>query len=315
MIVTAPEMVKYLTNKDDALKFTKASHDITSWTCPLCKYKFDEKISNVYKNIYQREHFVCPRCSTGKSYPNRLMSEVLNQLQIDYISEYTPEWTEGRRYDFYFVFNDTKYIIEMDGGFHNGNRMSELSFEEAKSIDDFKDDLALKNNIIVIRINCNYEGNDRLSYIQNNILKELSFLFDFSKVNFDECNKRANMSILTLFSEAWEKYKDVELVRKELHYTHDNTIRYLKLTEKYNMSSYVFAEDCKKRWDKHNNVILPQKLGTTVKCIETGEIFESMAQASKKYKGSVQGYFLKSNSKWAGTLPDGTKLHWEKLNK
>jgi very-short-patch-repair endonuclease len=315
MIITAPEMVEYLTNKEDALNFTMASRDITSWTCPLCKYKFDERIAKVHNNFRTRGHFVCPCCSAGRSYPNRLMSEVLNQLQIDYISEYNQEWTQGKRYDFYFVFNDTKYIIEMDGGFHKENTLSKQSIDEINATDKLKDKLALEHNITLIRIDCCYCNANRLAYIQNNILKKLSFLFDFSKVDFNECDKRANISTLKLFSEAWEKYKDVYLIEKELHYGRDRVIYYLKLTEKYNISSYCFKEDSKKRKDNFNKVIIPQICGYPVRCIETGEIFQSMKQASKKYNCCVKSCFKNKIKKWAGELPDGTKLHWEKLNK
>lgn len=49
-----------------------------------------------------------------------------------------------------------------------------------------------------------------------------------------------------------------------------------------------------------------------VRCIETGEIFETAGQAKKKYPGARNlSKVIKGTSSYAGTLPDGTKLHWE----
>jgi hypothetical protein len=51
-----------------------------------------------------------------------------------------------------------------------------------------------------------------------------------------------------------------------------------------------------------------------VLCNETGEIFEGYKIPKEKYGAHIAGYFNK-NSKYSGTLPDGTKLTWTKLNK
>lgn len=49
-----------------------------------------------------------------------------------------------------------------------------------------------------------------------------------------------------------------------------------------------------------------------VRCIETGEIFNSIIQANNKYPGaSALKNVIDGKRSYAGTLPDGTKLHWE----
>ena len=52
--------------------------------------------------------------------------------------------------------------------------------------------------------------------------------------------------------------------------------------------------------------------GIKVRCIETNEIFDTMEQGGKKYGCRVTSYF-QNNQEYCGKLPDGTKLHWEKI--
>lgn len=51
--------------------------------------------------------------------------------------------------------------------------------------------------------------------------------------------------------------------------------------------------------------------GKRVLCLETGEIFESCASASRKYHCGDLSPVLKGRRETAGSLTDGTKLHWK----
>ena len=51
------------------------------------------------------------------------------------------------------MVNSTKYIIEMDGGFHyKDNNMNGITFKQSKEIDNQKDKLAADRGINVIRV-------------------------------------------------------------------------------------------------------------------------------------------------------------------
>lgn len=56
-----------------------------------------------------------------------------------------------------------------------------------------------------------------------------------------------------------------------------------------------------------NSKVRPRR----VMCMETGEIFNTMTEAGKKYKTTKIGLVCSGNKKTAGKLPDGTKLHWK----
>lgn len=169
-----PELIKFLKNKDDAYKYTAHSNKTLDFVCDICGKDFNTTPQRFGYN------FPCG-CYSSDSYPNRLIKEIFNQLEIPYIRELRRchfAWCENYRYDLYFESNKSAYIIEMDGGMHEGKQLE---------VDKIKDDLAMANGIDVIRIDCNYpKVEHRLSYIKNNLLKSnLSTIIDLSKVDWD----------------------------------------------------------------------------------------------------------------------------------
>jgi len=121
---------------------------------------------------------------------------MLVQLEIDFETEYNPEWIKPRRYDFYIPSKNL--IIEMDGGWHTSdNLMSGQTKEESKTIDDYKDQIAREHGIEVIRVNCCYSTfNNRFEYIKQNILVGINKLFDLSNIDWNKCNEFANKNLV-----------------------------------------------------------------------------------------------------------------------
>ena len=312
---TDHEIKKYLHTKSDGDIYGCYSREKIDFECPICHTVFNKNIANVSHCLENNNYFPCPVCSSGKKYPNNFMFALLKELKIDFINEYKPEWSLGKLYDFYFVLNGHQYIIEMDGGFHNkDNNMTHISYEEIKSIDNLKDKLAKEHDIKIIRIDCDYKMGNRFKHIKESIIKNLSGILDLSHIDFESCDMKANKSKLLIFSESWEKYHDVAKVSEDVGYSRDCTIRYLKKTEKYKLSSFNYEEyrRSKKKYKnkRYNNG--NKKNSIKVRCIETNEIFDSIGQGELRYYCDIRRYF-RGKSKYAGKLPDGTKLHWEKV--
>ena len=95
------------------------------------------------------------------------MKTVLELLNEDYEYQYSPKWIKPKRYDFYI--KNKNLIIEVDGGLGHGNNktIDNKTPEETKAIDDYKDKMAEKNGINVIRINC---FKSEWNFIKNNIM-------------------------------------------------------------------------------------------------------------------------------------------------
>ena len=229
----APWLISYFQGGiDEAKLYTKNGGYKIYPICPDCKNIKNKKMRIC--DIYSRKSIGCT-CSDGIKYPNKFAFKILEELGVNFETEYSPNWIKPKAYDFYFKLNNKEYILEMDGGLGHGkkdNKMSGQTKEESKSIDDEKDRLAKLHNIEVIRIDCDYKNYDRFKYIKQNILddKGLNKLFDLSIIDWNKCEEFA---LSNRVKEACEyKYNNPDMSTTEigiLMNLHTKTIlKYLK---------------------------------------------------------------------------------------
>jgi len=178
---TAPFMVKFFQGGyDEAKQYTKGSTKKIYPICPDCGRVKNKEI--IISSIYKTHSIGCS-CSDGYSYPNKITFNMLEQLNINFIPEYSPDWIKLRKYDFYFEKDNIKYIVELDGMFHYiDNTRNGQTKEESRMIDDYKDDMADRHGIEMIRIDCR---KSEVDFIKNNIKDSiLNKLFDLSKIDW-----------------------------------------------------------------------------------------------------------------------------------
>lgn len=183
---THPNLVKYFVNIEDAYTYSVGSNTYIDVICNDCGHVRNIRLYDLYR--YGNS---CPKCGDGYSYPNKLMFNLLEQVNIDFKPEYSPEWCKYEYkkknkkgfYDFYFENNNIKYIVEMDGGFHTrDNNMNGVTKEESKEIDEFKENLAKEHGIKVIRIDCK---KSELEYIKNKIIhSKLNKILELNSVDW-----------------------------------------------------------------------------------------------------------------------------------
>lgn len=275
LYTTHPDLCNYLLDKNDGYKYSKSSKESVEWVCPQCNTHFKQIIADVVKC----NNISCPCCSDGISYPNKFIFILLNEFidEIDYLErEYSPEWcifnntnTRGK-YDIYFIYKGMKYIVEMDGGLHykeyNNNS---LSLAEIKERDKEKNNLALQNNITIVRINCDYDyPENRLEYIVNNIKKSiLSDIFDLTNVDFNEINKKCEKSIIIKSGELWNEGYNSKEIRELLNIGETTVASYLKRCANMGLITY----------DK--TLSFNRSVGTKVKYLPTGKVYDTVISA------------------------------------
>ena len=189
-------------NDDEFCKtHTHGSNDYIYPICIDCGNKKSKKMT--INKIYSRKSISCPKCGDGFKYPNKFMFNILQQLNEEFKTEYSPDWIKPKAYDFYIF--ELNCIIEMDGGWHTkDNKMSGQSSKQSKTIDNYKDKVASKYGIEVIRIDCDYPNIEtRFEYIRNNILNnvELNKLFNFSKINWIKCQEYLLSNLVKIASD------------------------------------------------------------------------------------------------------------------
>lgn len=233
---TNPELLKYFKNSEDAYKYHKGSKAKVIFKCPDCGFEKEISIMQVSKLGI----FSCPKCSDGISYPNKFSRNLLQQLPVKNVKyEYSPDWAKPYRYDNYFEFNNNKYILEMDGGFHYIKYYkSNLSLEETKHIDKFKDKLAKDHNITMIRINCFYSEKN---YIINNIKNSLlSNLFDLSKINWELCHINSIKNLVKEVCNFYNSHKNykVKQIANEFNLKAPTVSKYLYIGNDIGLCKY-----------------------------------------------------------------------------
>ena len=229
MWTTNPGMANMLYNKSIGYEISESSHQNLEFVCPRCGH---HKFISPYQ--LGKYGLACPVCSDGISYPNKFIIALLSQLNVDNLeSEYSPDWIGKLRYDTHFSYNDHEYIVEMDGGlghgFSNNESIREIGLS-GKELDDYKDQMALKHNITVIRIDCFYtKMEERFLYVKNSIQNsELNILFNLDYVDYDSCNQYATDSLSILAANLYDDGYSIREISKKLNISYDSIYKWLK---------------------------------------------------------------------------------------
>lgn len=304
-----PDLEKYMLDKQDAVRYGVHSEKKIWWKCPDCGQESEKVIANV-----SIRGFSCKACGDKVSYGERFVMALLDYLNVDYIVQYTPLWVDRSRYDFYVRIDKNEYMIEVDGSWHYiYNNMTGQSAEEIAAKDMYKEMIASVNGIKIIRVDYNYGNSDRYTYIENSVIEsELSSIFDISSIDFNLIHDKAKCSQTIIIAEEWNSCdeKSIALVAERLKIKPNTVREKLYLASKIGLIKETREEII--ALNRLHGQKLEGKLPVKVICNETGEVFESMESANKKYHACLTNYFRGLN-KTSGHLPDGTRLTWSKI--
>lgn len=303
---THPNIAKLLVNPDDGFKVSKSSEKKLDWICPNCKTVVKQKmVLNVV-----RAGLCCPICSKGRSMGHRIVNSILEICDIDYKNEVEFSWSQKKRYD---IYANDNCIIEVNGQQHYQDcyilKLSNKTFKDEQANDVLKYTLAKENGIInyivvdaresnyayiIDQIKCNPQF---VEYINNNSI------IKFCDIPWNKVYEKYNDSI------AWRVLRDYKQGKKIKDIAFENKIeantvsQYLKLLSEYDYCNYNPADQIKHR----------------VRCITTGEEFDTMQEAGAKYGIQPLGIYRVCNGLFnrvtAGKLSDGTRLKWEYIER
>lgn len=259
MWTTNPDLARLLVNPEDGYKYTQNSSIFIDWKCSIC----GNIIKNKQINKICQTKLSCPNCSDGISYPEKIIYNVLNQLNKNFVYQLTKKrmkWVNTYRYDFYFEYNNEKYIIEAHGLQHYKEGFVKIktpkhikTLAEEQKNDKLKKELALINNIKeenYIVIDCRYS---ELEYIKNNILhSNLNKIFDLSKIDWLKCHEFSCKSRVKEACNLWNNKKDIIDICKILKLSKGTIIKYLQQGNTLNWCSYNPKEEIIKSHKKTN---------------------------------------------------------------
>lgn len=243
-----------------------------------------ESISTKRKSLDSiiKKGYSCEYCSDGISIPNKFITNVLNQLDEDFITELSSKKFNGKnyfRYDFYlFKINS---IIEANGLQHyeECSSLTKRSLEQEQMNDLFKYKCAKNhiNNYIVI--DCRYST---LEWLKENIIKELSPYFNLNNINWELAWEESQNSLCVKSWELWNSgIHDIIEISKILNITRNTTTIYLKCGVECGKCTYTSEESRKSGVKK-----MKCKTQNPIICLTTKRLFLSAKIGSEYYNAS-----------------------------
>lgn len=217
MWTTHPLAASHLVNKEQGYNYPFGTNTELEFECPICKTHFKNTPRTLFKS---NDEIRCNCCSDGFSYPEKLFSNILNYLNINYIYQLDSkngfDWCKNYRYDFYLVNFNT--IVETHGIQHYTQKWKNITLDNIQNNDLNKMNTALSNNISnYIVIDCRHTY---LSFIKKNIIKsQLSDILDLDNVDWKYCDRMASKSKM-----------------KEVCADYNNGLDTKQLSQKYNLS-------------------------------------------------------------------------------
>lgn len=252
---TAPHFANLLLYPEHGYNLSMESHKRDYFVCPNC----GEKIYCIVRNV-TKHGLRCSVCSDGISYPEKVISNMLKQLNIDFIYDSSYEWSNSKRYDFYI--EGLSLIIETHGLQHYLNKKmfnKKTDYSEQEN-DRYKKNLAIKNGIQnYIELDCRYSD---LKYIKDSILNsDLKVLFDLSYIDWDilekDCLKSKVVEVCNVYNSGITN--TVEIAK--LFGIDSSTVSdYLRRCDKVGLCTYTPNP-------YHERAII---------CVDTGKVYDAL---------------------------------------
>jgi hypothetical protein len=218
---THPEIAKLLKNPQRGYEITAGKNKKEDFICIDCGYEQRKTVNDV-----SNQGFTC-RCGDGLKYPEKFTMAFLDQLNTEYETQKTFEWSSNKRYDFYIekLYN---LIIEVHGQQHyNGSfeTAGGRSLEQEVENDKIKMQLALENNINYIIIDCR---KSELEYMKKSFINsELSDIFNLNNIDWLGCHEFALNSLVKVVCDHWSTTKDTSEIGKIVNLSRTTVVRYL----------------------------------------------------------------------------------------
>ncbi len=294
-----PELIRYFVNIKDAYGNGCSSKKKVLLKCQDCGAQKELSINSLCIN-----GFSCNNCSDGISIPNKFIYNLLKQLNIEFETEKSFEWSNNKRYDAFIP--SLNCIIEMHGRQHYEESFRGRKIEDEQENDKIKESYAKEHGVDnYIIIDCRYS---KIDFIKENIIK--SRLLDLlnlkeNHIDWDNIWVNCQTNIVKQVAKLWSNDKiSVENISKDLGVTSDTIRNWLKKSTECGFCYYSPYEEIKKAGKKSSKKI---------RCVTNGETYESATIASKIMKTNVSSISLCCSGKYnyAGKLPDGTPLVWE----
>lgn len=219
---TDVKLASLLKNPEDGKKYMKNSNKKAIFTCPSCKKDKNMLISDV-----SRRGLKCDICDTNCSMGERIISNLLNDNNVEFEKEVRFEWLPNKKYDFYIASHNL--IIEVHGEQHyKSGHFTNRTLDEEIVNDLLKKDKAI-NNGIVNYVELKYDSNNLKEFKQEILNSDLKIYFSLSD-NFKlNVHTNSNDGVKVKSWKMYEEGMKVKEIANNLNIHHSTVSKYLKI--------------------------------------------------------------------------------------
>lgn len=238
-----PNLIKYFKDKNEATSVGWKSNKKVATVCPDCG---EERYSVVY-NI--PKGYICKVCSDKISIPEKFGINMLKQLNIDFETQKIFNWSDSKRYDFYFKINGEEYLLEAHGSQHYNKISRGKSLQLEQENDLLKYNLAIENGIKpenYIVIDCR---KSEFEWLKENYAKSLNNIFDLKNLDLNKIWENCQSKISIKLWDMWNNKKEHETSQTFAEYfgiSKQSVINILKTGNKIGKCIYDSKEEMKK---------------------------------------------------------------------
>lgn len=209
--------------------YTIASEKRVQVKCPNCGNVKYIAVKDLFRN-----GFACPCCGDGKSYPEKIIYNVLRQLNVDFETEKIFVFEKSVRYDFYIP--DLNLVIEADGAQHKDENNNWHLYN-----DEHKEQILSQNEISLIRIDCSMSD---VEYIRRSLAQsDLSSIYNLDIVDWRKCHENACKSLVRIVAEYYNNIStNLDEISREFKIHRVTVKRYLVKANKIGLCAFSLEE-------------------------------------------------------------------------
>lgn len=242
---TNEDIIPHLVNKEDSFKYTRSSGNKIELRCQDCGAT---RLMGI--NKFCTSGFSCKVCSDGLPFTEKVVINVLKQLEVEFIPQYSQKncgWIKDRRkYDFYLP--NTNTIIEVHGGQHYSEGFcrgfsSARTLEEEQMNDIEKKLLAINNGVTEDNYIVIDARKSTVDFIRESIVNStLCLKYDLLSIDWNLVNEESQKSIVKKVCEYWNittpMTRKLEYVGSKFDISKNTVINYLKKGNKFGWCYY-----------------------------------------------------------------------------
>lgn len=287
--IKRPDLLKYLKNKEDEMLCcnTRTRVDIK---CPFCCNE-----ENVRLTRFSNRTRHCKYCSDSLVMTEKVFYNILKILDIEHIHQYSPDWANNKKYDFYLPKFNT--IVEIHGLQHYKEIKGWNSNPEDCAVNDnIKRSLSEENNISnYIEIDARFTYYDKLKVEYINSMQDL---FEISELVFNKAwevsQKSEFLEAVNLFNMGTDRKEISKILNKN-----KNTINtYLRDADRMGLCKYINSEGYRQtklhvyKYDLDMNFIAdyPSIRKASMDGAFVPELISKYAKINKPYKNFIWSF-------------------------